>query len=358
MRLRHSPKTFVESGIGIGALAVAAAGPLLFSDYWISTILTQAFLFGIAAASLIFLSAYGGMVSLAQTALMGMSGFILGNMVTQRTAGSGESKGLTLGWDPTLALVLAIVMTTVIGLMFGLISARSAGIYFLMITLTFGVIANLFFGQVTEVSGFSGIAGINRYTPGFVGDIVANPTRLYYIALIVALVVYALIRYIVRTPFGITLQGIRDEPVRMASLGYNVPLHRALAFAFAAFIAALSGVLLAWWQGQIAPGDIGLQATINLLVVAVIGGLWRVEAAWLGAIAFIVINEYVRDELPWIGGSFNTIIGLIFLAIVVVSPDGLVGLWDRVWRGLSRKRRLSPARLPVDAEQPAAGSGS
>jgi len=212
-----------------------------------------------------------------------------------------------------------------------------------MITLTFSVIAFYFVGQVTVVSGFSGIAGINNYTPSFVGDMVNDRYRLYYIALGVAAVSFALIRFIIRTPFGLALQGIRDEPVRMSSLGYAVPLHRTLAFGLAAFLASLAGVLLVWWQGQIAPGDIGLQATIDLLIVAVIGGLGRVEGAWLGAFTFIVINNYIRDS--WltdllddvkIGGSFQTIIGLVFLAIVIVSPDGLLGLWDRLW-GLVRR---------------------
>ena len=101
-----------------------------------------------------------------------------------------------------------------------------------------------------------------------------------------------------RTPFGIALQGIRDEPVRMASLGYNVTLHRTLAFGIGALIAALSGVLFAWWYGQLSPSDIGLQATIQLLVIAVIGGLTRIEGAWLGAFAFIWINNEVTNRIP------------------------------------------------------------
>jgi branched-chain amino acid transport system permease protein len=338
----RDPKTLFERIIGVGALALVALGPLVFNDYWVDVILTQALIIGIAAASLIFLAAYGGMISLAQTALMGIAGFMIGNMVTQRAPG-GETKGLTLGWDPTLSLVLAILGTTLLGILFGAVAARSLGIYFLMITLTFSVITFYFVGQVTVVSGFSGISGINNYTPSFVGDMVNDRYRLYYIALFVALAVYALIRYVVRTPFGLSLQGIRDEPVRMSSLGYAVPLHRTLAFGLAAFMASLAGVLLVWWQGQIAPGDVGLQATIDLLIVAVIGGLGRVEGAWLGAFAFIVINNYIRDS--WltellddikVGGSFNTIIGLIFLAIVIISPDGLIGLWDRLW-GLVRR---------------------
>jgi branched-chain amino acid transport system permease protein len=334
---RWSPKTLTERVIGAATLVLLAAGPAVFNDYWVNTVLTQTFIFGIAAASLVFLFAYGGMISLAQTALMGISAYAIGNMVTKGGAG-GETKGLTLGWDPTLSLVLAIVITTAIGLVFGAVASRSFGIYFLMLTLTYGVIANYFFGQVTQFGGFSPIAGISQYTPGFVGDILGHPDKLYYIALGTAIVVYALVRYVATTPFGLSLQGLRDDHVRMGSLGYNVPLHRTLAFGLAAFMASLSGVLLVWWDGQIAPGNIGLNATIELLVICVIGGLARIEGAWVGAFAFIVINNYVRDvELPVVGGSFNTIIGLIFLAIVIVSPDGLMGLWDRLWRTLGRR---------------------
>ena len=124
----------------------------------------------------------------------------------------------------------------------------------------------------------------------------------------------------------------------MASLGYNVALHRTLAFGIGALLAALAGVLYAWWFGQLSPTTMGLDATIQLLVIAVIGGLRRIEGAWLGAIAFLVINNEITNRipssgLPVIGGTFNTVIGFIFLAIVIVSPDGLMGLWDRLWDG-------------------------
>lgn len=356
--MSHDPKVLTERSIAAGALLVAIAAPVIFNAYWIDVILTQALIVGIAAASMIFLAAYGGMISLAQTMLMGSAGFMIGNMVTSRAG--GESKGLTLGWDPTLALVLALVGTTVLGLLFGALAARSTGIYFLMITLTLSVVGFYFVGQVTVISGFSGIAGINQYTPPFVGDIVNDRNRLYYIALGVAVVVYVAIRLLIRTPFGLALQGLRDEPIRMSSLGYAVPLHRMLAFGFSSFLAALAGVLLVWWQGQIAPGDVGLQATIDLLVVAVIGGLTRIEGAWVGALAFIVINNYVRDS--WltdlldtlrIGGSFNTIIGLVFLVIVIVSPDGLMGAWDRLW-GLARRRDSSDGPTATATVVPAA----
>jgi branched-chain amino acid transport system permease protein len=334
-------KTVVERVIGVGVLVLALVGPQFVTDFWMDTVLTQTFILGIGAASLVFLSAYGGMISLAQAALMGIAGYALGNMVSQRGPG-GETKGLTLGWDPTLAVVLAILLAVGIGLLFGAVASRSFGIYFLMLTLTYSVIAYLFVSQVTQVGGFSPIAGIDEYTPRFVGDVVNDRQRLYYVALGVAIVTYVLIRYLVRTPFGISLQGIRDEPLRMASLGYNVALHRTLAFGIGALVAAVGGVLFAWWSGQLSPSNIGLQATIELLVIAVIGGLIRIEGAWLGAFAYIVINNEVTnripsDGLPVIGGTFNTVIGLIFLGIVIVSPDGLMGIWDRIW-DLARSR--------------------
>jgi branched-chain amino acid transport system permease protein len=352
MRSSWTPKQVVERSLGLGVVVFVAVGPAFLTDYWVSFILTQTFLLGVAAASLVFLSAYGGMVSLAQTAIFGIAGFALANMVTSDATG-----GQNLGWNPWLGVVLAIAMATAVSLVFGALASRSQGIYFLMITLAFGVIGFYFFLQVDKLSGRAGIPQIRENAPSIVGDTSAPPERLYYIALVVAVAVYVLIRYIVWTPFGIALQGMRDEPVRMASLGYNVPVHRMLAFGLAGFFASLSGVLYAWWNDQMDPAAIDLNAIVSMLVVAVIGGLGRIEGAWLGALAFILINNYVRDvEVPVLGGSFPTVIGFIFLAIVLVSPDGLMGLWDRVWR-LAGRRRARPPSVSGDV-QPVTGTGS
>jgi branched-chain amino acid transport system permease protein len=316
--------------VGVAVLVVGVLAPLIFNDYWVGTLLTQMLIFGIVAASLIFLSAYGGMVSLAQVSLFGVAGFALGNMTT-----TGNTKGLNLAWEPWLGVVLAIAIAIAVAFVFGALSSRSFGIYFLMITLTLSVIANLFFGQVTTFSGFGGISGIP--TPVLLGTAEAHADRLYYVALGVALVVYFLLRYIVRTPFGLALQGIRDDPVRMSSLGYRVALHRTVAFAFAGGVAALGGVLFAWWNGHIDPATINLGSTIDVLVIAVIGGLLRIEGAWLGALVFVVINNY-SQRIGFIGDRFHTLIGAIFLVIVLVSPNGLMGLWDRAVSLLGRAR--------------------
>jgi branched-chain amino acid transport system permease protein len=334
-----------DRALGIAVLVFALLAPLILNTYWIGTLLTQVMFLGIAGSSLIFLSAYGGMVSLGQTALYGIAGFALGNLTT-----NGNTKGLNLGWAPWPGVVVAIVIATVIALLLGAAASRSVGIYFLMITLTYSVIANLCFGQITSISGFGGISGIP--TPGIIGTANVHEERLYYVALGVALAVYLVLRYLIRTPFGLTLQGIRDDPVRMSSLGYNVALHRTVAFGFAGFIAAIGGVLFVWWNGHIDPATIDLSSTIDLLIIAVIGGLLRLEGAWLGALVFVVINNY-SQRIGFIGDRFHTLIGAIFLVIVLLSPGGLMGLWQRLLDQRDRLRRGGP-REPA-AEPGAAG---
>jgi branched-chain amino acid transport system permease protein len=333
-----TPVRTIERSIGGVALALAAFAPLLFSAYTVDQLLTQVLIFGIVAMSLVFLASYGGMISLAQTALFGIAGFVFGNLTTV------ETKGLNLGYSPWVGIIPAILIATAAGLVWGGLASRSTGIYFLMITLTYSVIANLSFGQIEDISGFGGISGI--VPPSIIGTTDQHPHRLYYVSLVMAILLYLLARYLVRTPFGIALQGVRDEPVRMSSLGYSVALHRTLAFAFGAFMAAVAGVLFVWWNGHVDPATIGLNSTISVLIMAVIGGLRRLEGAFLGALAFVYLNDRLAETDFSIGGhtlgTFNSLIGLAFLAIVLISPDGLLGIWELVV-GLLKRRPAAVA---------------
>ena len=338
---------YVDRSVGLAALLLAVLAPLYLSSYWVGALLTQMLFLGIVAASLIFLSAYGGMVSLAQIAIYGIAGFVVGNATT-----NGNTKGLNLGWNPWWGVLLGIAIATAIAILFGALASRSVGIYFLMITLTYSVIANLTFGQVTDVSGFGGISGIPA--PHVIGNVNAHANRLYYVTLGAALVVYLLLRYLVRTPFGLSLQGVRDDPIRMSSLGYNVALHRTIAFGVAGFVAAIGGVLFVWWNGHIDPASIDLGSTIDVLVIAVVGGLYRLEGAWVGALFFVVLQNYVQRIGFWsLSTRFNSLIGVVFLLIILVSPGGLIGLWERVV-ALTFGRRRGPTdrdRNPIDVGQ-------
>jgi branched-chain amino acid transport system permease protein len=118
-------------------------------------------------------------------------------------------------------------------------------------------------------------------------------------------------------------------------------------------MASLGGILYVWWSGQIAPGNVDLPETVNLLVMAVIGGLARIEGAWIGAFAFIVMQNYITDatKVPLLGfggtifgGKFPTLVGIVFLVIVLVSPGGLMGAWDRAFELRGQWRRWRPVR--------------
>lgn len=358
-----TPRSQLTSGrtlgwVVLGALAIICLlAPAIFTNFWLSQILTRALWLGIAAASLIFLSSYGGMVSLGQVGIYAIAGFTMANLVH-------ASEGRNLGWSPWAGVIVGVLAAVVIGgFGFGAIAARSYGIYFLMITLVLSVIIFYFFGQVTQLSGFGGVRSVSR--PGFLGNTVTHAMPLYYTALGCSVAVFLFIKYLVRTPFGIALQGIRDDPPRMRSLGYNVPLHRMLAFAVGAFIASIAGVLSVWYNTEISPGDVDITMTINVLVVAVIGGLYRIEGAWVGALFFALVDNYSRQWTPtvgnWLGpGRFSTIIGIIFLIIVLVSPGGLVGIFTslktRAARGLGSNQLHAGAAAPAEIGREAAAA--
>ena len=213
-------------------VGLAALAPLVFSEFFVSVILTKALWLGVAAASLIFLSAYGGMVSLAQVGIYGVAGMTFANLVL-------ADGGLAAAWSPWLAALAALLAATVVGLGFGAIAARSEGIYFLMITLAFSVLVYYFFSQVTELSGFGGVNNLDL--PSLVGDPGADPAPLYYTTLVASVLVFLGLRYVSRAPFGLALQGLRDEPARMRALGFDVTRHRMLAFTLAAFVAGIAG---------------------------------------------------------------------------------------------------------------------
>jgi branched-chain amino acid transport system permease protein len=326
-------------------VAIAALIPYapFMTDFWLNQILTKALWLGVAAASLIFLAAYGGMVSLAQVGIYGVAGMTYANLVL-------ADGGSAAAWNPWLAMLVAFVAATVVGLGFGWIAARSEGIYFLMITLAFSVLVFYFFSQVTQLSGFGGVNNVDL--PGILGNPESDPKPRYFVTLVASVAVFLVLRGVSRTAFGLSLQGVRDEPARMRALGFDVTLHRMLAFGFAAFIAGVAGVLSVWYNRRITPGSINLEQTINILIIAVIGGLYRLEGAWVGAFAYALIDNYSREWVPDVGnvlGSarFNTIIGLVFLIIVLLSPGGLVGIWESARDRLTRRRRGGGTSTPT-----------
>jgi branched-chain amino acid transport system permease protein len=305
-------------------LLVAALVPAFFSTYFTGAIAVKVLWLGLAAASLTFLSGQGGMVSLAQTALFGVAGYVTARLMVFEAM------------SPWLAAAAGVGAATVTGMVVGGVASGTRGIYFLMITLAFAVVAYLFFSQVSTFCGHTGIDGV--FAPAPLDNPTLKPTAVYYACLGCCVAAYLLLRYLARTPFGLALAAVRDEPQRANALGFDVRLHRTVAFALAAAVAGVAGVLATWHITSISPGTIDVTRTIELLVVAVIGGLYRLEGAWLGALVYVLLDTYTRG----LSGRFETWIGIAFVLIVLVSPGGLAGLVARVdeaFRRPARRRR-------------------
>lgn len=311
-------------GASVGVVALLALLPLFVSGFLVDFVLTRTLMLGLGAATIVFLARYGGMVSLGQILFFAIAGFMYGNAVLETGA-----RGLNLGWNPWVAALFALAVTTVTALVLGAVASRSGGIYFLMLTLVYAVIGFFFFAQVVTISGPSGVTSI---TPPPVID---SSLRLYYTALLLSVLAYAGFRAIGSTSFGMVLQGVRDDPIRMASLGVNVALHRALAFTLAGFVAGVSGLINVWWNGQIDPASVAIGPALAFLIIAVIGGISYFEGAWLGALVYVAANNYLRslplvDRIGITEDRFNTLIGVLVLLIMVLSPEGLVGIARRI----------------------------
>nr|WP_302474085.1 branched-chain amino acid ABC transporter permease [Roseococcus sp. MDT2-1-1] len=307
---------------------LAAILPANQAQFWTANILGRALVFGIVALSLTFLATYGGFISLAQMMIAGVAGYALAVFV------EGAVPRVVGGLGYLAAIPLGLLASTLMGLLVGAIAVRTRDIYLLMITLALAM--GVFRFVETNIAWFNGYEGIrNVVGPNVFGRDFRDPWVFFYVALGTAALLLVGVLYLVRSPFGLVLQGIRDNPRRVAALGYNVALHRIAAFGVAGFIAGCGGVLGTIYNIGISPGTIGLGATVNVLIMSVIGGLGHPLGAFLGSLVFTVFdtfaaNLYDRDR-------FNTLIGTVFLVIVLLSPDGLTGL-------ASRLRRLATGR--------------
>jgi branched-chain amino acid transport system permease protein len=300
--------------------------PAIANDFWLFQIFAWSFILGIIALSLMFLAGYGGMVSLMQMTVAGVAGY------TCAMFGVSTSPGVNIGWPWWLAAPIALAVGTASGTLAGALAVRTEGIYTIVITLA---IAAAFFYLANEnYAIFNGHTGINAIaSPHLFGVDWRSPIPFYYLTLAVAVACYFGVVYLSRAPFGLALQGVRDNPRRMQALGFNMRAHRIAAYAFASFLAGVGGVLLVWQNTEIAPSTAGVDAAIDILIIAIVGGVTRPIGPFIGALVYAVLKAFALDFLVAVGlngARFRMLIGLGFLAIVFFSPDGFIGLWARL----------------------------
>lgn len=286
--------------------------PYYVSQYTVTTFIRIIY-FGFLSLSMGFLIGQGGMISLTQTAFFGLSGYIIGIF--------GVERGLMFPWPDLMAIGAVVIMA----FLFGMIAMGTHRIVFLMITLAFGQVCWAFAAQNTTIlRGWSGIRGIR---PFVIYGINFNEYQNFYWASLIlfALGIFILWR-ISKSPFGLALNGIRENPRRMAAIGYPVYWIRVVAFLIAAVYAGLGGILAAYNTGIIMPTTIQLSRTIWVLLTVILGG----ASFFFGPIVGTFVAVWLDVLISGVTERYNLVLGVVFLIIVLFSPTGIIGIFDQM----------------------------
>jgi branched-chain amino acid transport system permease protein len=310
--MRSAAAVFLLAG---AVVAAAAALPLVLSPY-LTGLATQVLIFGLLAMSIDLLAGFAGRTSLAHGAIFGVAAYVVVYAMEQA------------GLSPPIAISLGIGTAMGLAAVFALLAVRTSGVYFLLLTLALGMIV---WGICVRWTGVTG--GEN----GLRGDIrpaLLVPHRHFYWAVLAAAAPLSFAMWrLARSPFGLTLRGIRDSESRMASLGYNVPLHLFIGFTASGFFAGAAGVMYAFFNNFVSPSTVALAQSVEALLMAIVGGIGTLFGAFAGAATVILLQNTVSSYTE----RWPTVLGLVFIAVMIFAPEGIAGTIIRMKR---RARRM------------------
>jgi branched-chain amino acid transport system permease protein len=301
-------------------LVLLAVGPPFFPPFLL-TLMTQTLIYAIVAMSLDLILGYTGLSSLGHAAYLGLGAYSVGILATQYRAGF---------WT---TLVVGIVLAAVVAAVFGLVALRATGVYFLMITLALGMVVwGLANRWVSLTKGDNGISNVPRPDLGLPWAF-TKAVPFYYLVLIGFALALLVLRVIVRSPFGHTLVGIRESESRMRTLGYNVWLHKYIAFIISGAVAGFAGVLWAHYNGFVSPSDLDLAVSIEILLMVALGGRGTLFGASVGAAVIVLLKNLVSVYTQrWL-----LLLGIVYIFTIRYAPEGIVGALKQ-WGQWSRLR--------------------
>ena len=296
----------------LGALAVLAAiAP--FTGPFIILLLAQILVLGIVAMSVDLLLGYTGLPSLGQAAYLGVGAYLTAILATKF--------GFGMGWDFWLVVAMGMAAGAATAAFFGLFAIRASVVYFLMITLALGMCVWGLAYRWNSLTG--GDNGINlRGRPKF-GIELANDLTFFYVALGFFLASYFALQLLVNSPFGKSLVGIRERELRMRILGYNTWLHKYVAFVIAGAFGGLAGVLWAHLNGIVSPVDVLLPASVDVLLMVVLGGPGTLVGGLIGATVVVFLREYLATVVQW----WQYVLGAVYVLTILYLPGGIMGLF-------------------------------
>ncbi|KAB2340186.1 branched-chain amino acid ABC transporter permease [Actinomadura rudentiformis] len=295
--------------VAVPVIALLVAAPLVLGPYPVTT-MTRILAFAVLVLSVDLLTGITGLPTLGQAAYFGVGGY------------TAVLTGLHVTSDAAVQVVAALAAGVIAAAATGWVAVRARGIVFLMLTLAIGESVHQVADTWKAVGGSNGLSGMPPISL-FGGPPIIAAGFVYWWVLAVAIVVFAAVALVARSPYGRTLRGVRDNEARMRALGYRPTLARFGVFCLAGGVAGAGGAL---WVSQarfISPGDLGFEIAALALLSVVIGGRGSLWGPCLGAAVVLL----VRDNLSaYVGGHGPLVLGCLFVAVVFLVPRGLAGL--------------------------------
>jgi branched-chain amino acid transport system permease protein len=294
---------------GLVLLALLLALPLAASAFpYLPVLMIEILVAVLFAASLHFIMGPGGMASFGHAAYFGVGAYAAALLAQQ------------LHWPLAAVLLAGPLAAMLAALLCGWFCVRLSGVYLAMLTLAFAQIVWAVIFQWDDVTGGSnGLVGLRA------PDWLAQPVAYYYLALACAGLGVWLLHRLLHAPFGLALRAARDSAVRAEAVGIDVRRVQWMAFAVAGLFCGLAGVLFAFSKGSISPEVAGVNRSVDGLVMVLLGGVQSLFGPLAGAALLTWLQDLVARETDY----WRALLGLIILALVLLMPGGVSGLWRR-----------------------------
>jgi branched-chain amino acid transport system permease protein len=297
------------------ALAAVPLVAIYGAQTYVLDLFSRIMIFAIAAVALDFLIGYGGLISFGHAAFVGLGAYAVGILSVH---------GFT---DALIALPVALAASALFALATGAVCLRTQGVYFIMITLAFSQMVFFTASSLAPYGGDDGLTVRARDTiAGFA--LMRDPRSFYYVVFACLLITYLLCRALIASRFGRVFCGARENPIRMASIGYNIFRYQLVAYVIAGAFGGLSGFLLANAAEFVSPAYMSWQRSGELVIMVLLGGTGTLYGAVMGAAVFVLAEE-------WLSGlteHWKMIFGPLLVLIVLFARGGLIGLAGRFVR--------------------------
>jgi branched-chain amino acid transport system permease protein len=297
------------------ALAAVPLVAIYGAQTYVLDLFSRIMIFAIAAIALDFLIGYGGLISFGHAAFVGLGAYAVGILSVH---------GFT---DALIALPVALAASALFALATGAVCLRTQGVYFIMITLAFSQMVFFTASSLAPYGGDDGLTVRARDTiAGFA--LMHDPRSFYYVVFACLLFTYLLCRALIASRFGRVFCGARENPIRMASIGYNIFRYQLVAYVIAGAFGGLSGFLLANAAEFVSPAYMSWQRSGELVIMVLLGGTGTLYGAVMGAAVFVLAEEC----LSGLTEHWKMIFGPLLVLIVLFARGGLIGLAGRFVR--------------------------